>query len=580
MVDRYDLQDKYISSEDVANYDKTIMPLAHPLVTLAPHLDFKDKPSEIYASLVMSALDRENAAFIVKYAKEINEMLGTYSSIAVRFDSAISVEEVMKRDSLHIKCMINTKTWVINTYCLDEDPIGQLFFNYMKYFEAIQHLITVFNTFVVKKPEDKVRHLNNTFAIIGCYRKLGHLDPYYDIHFRHGSDVLQTLDQDKDFFSQANMPVGFEMLKKKLAKAYHYKCPEANLPSHEVLQSTPEYVAINTLLSEYTGFSLRLERAQYEKSRYAFFLVDNKEHRYEFDDISSGDKAIIFLVATMYGFDLENGLIVIDEPELHLHPQLQKKLLSLLETVWSALKLQCVIATHSSLLINEDNIQYVHRFFMRNHQTEVVAPLHSYHEQESNLVQILRFTNTAKIFFVNKIIMVEGEIDELFFGYYLDYLAEHHPEWAKKIANYEIININGKWSFRRWKKFLDKFWLESFFIGDRDNIQDTWVKVDMRKYRDGLADIPKSKRYPTLIQMIQEHNPQKRKEIVSFIEELYRENIFLLKQGDIETYMGLEQKWVEETVEFYHHEFDRWMHDPAFAAKRKEMETIFSKIFS
>lgn len=146
----------------------------------------------------------------------------------------------------------------------------------------------------------------------------------------------------------------------------------------------------------------------------------------------------------MYGFDLENGLIVIDEPELHLHPQLQKRLLSLLEKVGTALKLQCIIATHSSLLINEDNIQYVHRFFMKDHASRVVAPLHAYHEQEANLVQILRFTNTAKIFFVNKIIMVEGEIDELFFGYYLNYLSEHHPERAKKIMNYEIININGK----------------------------------------------------------------------------------------------------------------------------------------
>lgn len=375
----------------------------------------------------------------------------------MRFDSTIKVEDIMKRDSLHVMCEINTKTGVLFTTCIDQDPIGQLFFAYIKHFEAIQHLITVFNNFIVKDKINRIRHLNNTFAIIGCYRKLSHLDSHYDVHFRYGSDVLQTVDQDEDFFSQANMPLGFEMLKKKLAKAYHIVCPAGDKPCKEMLQGTPEYVAINELLSEYTGFNLRLYRAEHDTSRYTFFLEDSAGHRYEFDDLSSGDKAILFLLATMYGFDLQNGLIVIDEPELHLHPQLQKRLLSLLERVGAGLKLQCIIATHSSLLINENNIQYVHRFYMRDHASQVVAPLHAYHEQESNLVQILRFTNTAKIFFVNKIIMVEGEIDELFFGYYLNYLAEHNPEREKKITNYEIININGKGSFKRWKKFLDKF---------------------------------------------------------------------------------------------------------------------------
>lgn len=162
-----------------------------------------------------------------------------------------------------------------------------------------------------------------------------------------------------------------------------------------------------------------MHKAENEESRYNFFLEDDAGHKYHFDDLSSGDKAIIFIITAMYGFDLQNGLIIIDEPELHLHPQMQKKLLAVMERVGDALQMQCIIATHSSLLINENNIQYVHRFYSKDHQTKVVAPLHAYHEQEANLVQILRFTNTAKIFFVDKIIMVEGEIDELFFGYYL-----------------------------------------------------------------------------------------------------------------------------------------------------------------
>lgn len=101
----------------------------------------------------------------------------------------------------------------------------------------------------------------------------------------------------------------------------------------------------------------------------------------------------------------------------------------------------------------------------------------------------------------------------------------------------------------------------------------------MNKYRQQIGDIPRSKRYPTLIQLVQKYSPDKRKEIISFIDELYKENIFLLKQGDIETYMGLEEKGVEETIEFYHREFERWIHDPAYAEKRKEMEQIFDAIF-
>lgn len=580
MIDRYALHDQYLTAEDAANYDKTIVQIPHPVVSLKPHILSPDKPSIIVLDLYLSQLDRENITFIIQHAAQINEMLGTYSRIPVRFDPTTSLEEIAKRDSLHIRCDINTRTGSIATTCADDDALGQQLFSYLKYFEAIQHLITIFNTFVAKTPEEKVHHLNNTFAIIGGYRRLSHLDSHYDLHFRHGSDVLQTIDPDQDFFSQANMPIGFEMLKKKLAQAYHTLCPAGDKPCAQVLATNAEYVAINDLMQEFTGFTLHLHREEHDQTRYTFSLQNEAGHSYEFDDLSSGDKSIIFLIATMYGFDLQNGLVVIDEPELHLHPQLQKKLLTLLEKVSNGLLLQCIIATHSSLLINENNIQYVYRFFYINNKTHVIAPLHSYHEGEANLVQILRFTNTAKIFFVNKIIMVEGEIDELFFGYYLSYLAETSPERAKKITNFEIININGKGSFRRRKKFLDKFGLQSYFIGDWDNIQDTGVKVDMSKYRKYVEKIPKTKRYPTLIQMIQEHNPAKRQEIIAFIDELYVEGIFLLKQGDVETYMGLEEKGVEETIEFYHHEFERWIKDHAFAAKRKEIEDIFEKIFS
>lgn len=39
------------------------------------------------------------------------------------------------------------------------------------------------------------------------------------------------------------------------------------------------------------------------------------------------------IIFSIYGYDLEDGLMIIDEPELHLHPQLQKQFIQLLETI-------------------------------------------------------------------------------------------------------------------------------------------------------------------------------------------------------------------------------------------------------
>ena len=84
---------------------------------------------------------------------------------------------------------------------------------------------------------------------------------------------------------------------------------------------------------------------------------------------------------------------------------------------------------------------------------------------------MLRFENLSKIFFVDKIILVEWDTDAYFFSFYLNYLKTR-PERKEKIRDYEIININGKGSFNAWRKFLRKFNIKNYFIGDWDNTVD------------------------------------------------------------------------------------------------------------
>lgn len=135
--------------------------------------------------------------------------------------------------------------------------------------------------------------------------------------------------------------------------------------------------------------------------------------------------------------------MVIDEPELHLHPQTQKKIIELLTYLEKEMAMQFIIATHAPLMVTPQTVHHVLRCTKRNDHTHVINPHYMISNDEANLVHMLQYENTAKIFFVDKIIMVEGETDLYFFSFYCDFLSQQE-ERRGRIDNYEIIDIGGK----------------------------------------------------------------------------------------------------------------------------------------
>jgi len=146
----------------------------------------------------------------------------------------------------------------------------------------------------------------------------------------------------------------------------------------------------------------------------------------------------------MYGNDLKEGFLIINEPELHLHPQIQKEIAQVFDHVSENINSQFIFSTNSGLFINEGNITNVYRVY-RNEQSEsqIISPKIQVDYDDATLIHMLKFENLSKIFFVNKIILVEGDTDAYFFSFYLNYLKTL-PEWKSKISDYEVININGK----------------------------------------------------------------------------------------------------------------------------------------
>lgn len=70
-----------------------------------------------------------------------------------------------------------------------------------------------------------------------------------------------------------------------------------------------------------------------------------------FQDLSSGEKEVFFILSFFLRNDISDSIIIIDEPELHLHPELARKLLHSMRAIKPQNQIWC--ATHSAELIDE-----------------------------------------------------------------------------------------------------------------------------------------------------------------------------------------------------------------------------------
>jgi ABC-type cobalamin/Fe3+-siderophores transport system ATPase subunit len=99
------------------------------------------------------------------------------------------------------------------------------------------------------------------------------------------------------------------------------------------------------------------------------FIKDNKVK-----GLSSGQQLFCYIVINVVGAIREHSLIVIDEPELFLHPTLEIEFISLLKVILKPFKSKAILATHSLAVVREVPSKCVHIFRNEGYGLEVVPP--------------------------------------------------------------------------------------------------------------------------------------------------------------------------------------------------------------
>ena len=86
--------------------------------------------------------------------------------------------------------------------------------------------------------------------------------------------------------------------------------------------------------------------------------------------------------------------------------------------------------------------------------------------------------------------------------------------------------------------------------------------------------------YNRLVSTIKKYYPQKYQRIIDWIEDLYKDNVYILKLWAIESYPCLERKWLQYMVNFCNLEFNNRLINPNTNEQRNELFNIFWNIFS
>lgn len=512
---------------------------------LQPNWSSEEEQQGVRVSIKLDSIDRANIDHIVDNYSRIKKTLDNYSIISMPDFFALDSDIDIEIDITFKQAKYDEDNTYESSY---NDSVPDYIKFYLEYYHAINEAIAVYN----EDSTDHVAPLGNTFSMLSAFRDYSNYNP--QIHLYNGDDSSgDTLQNAKNRLiphsineHSSGMSAIFDFIKLKLGEDHFILVKEGkNInDATTIINGSSIIKKINEKL-RILNLQLSVEPVNIRRWSYEFMFRDTKNDRYigDINSLSAGQKSIIHLIFEAYGRDdIKGGLVVIDEPEIHLHYQFQSKYLKILKDLAKEQKIQCILVTHSEGFISDDTIKYIKRFSL-NEEHNSVMYVPEITEDQKGLIKILNNTQAARVLFLNKVLLVEGQDDEYFFR---DVVKRLQPEFSQNIT---IYGVNGKDNISSanslsFKDFFESFGLKVYFIKDLDA---TGKDIYENKEQRSLKTDEENNRYR------EEHLDVDEK-----IESRYPFGEFYLKKGAIEQYTG-KPKGIEHVIDFCENEMDNFL---------------------
>lgn len=221
-------------------------------------------------------------------------------------------------------------------------------------------------------------------------------------------------------------------------------------------------------------------------------LRKNSKVKYFFEDIALSESSnglgysnllYIYIQIESFKFDIKSknavfNIVFLEEPESHLHPQMQSVFLYKINKMFQDSDIYSIISTHSSYILQSSDINNIN-YFLNGENGLIIKSLRGFIEKEEysalkNIIDKYFILNTCDLFFADKVIFLEGMAERIMLPYFF---AKHDLENEEKLSSQHItiFEVGGRhaYIFQDLVNFLE---IKSLTITDLDSVVGTHNK--------------------------------------------------------------------------------------------------------
>ena len=346
-----------------------------------------------------------------------------------------------------------------------------------------------------------------------------------------------------------------------------------------VLKAEPNMERLTVALRD-LGYEWDVECINETNNTYTIVLK-KQGSAFRIGNASSGERQLLTYLLAIYALDIRDALILIDEPELHLHPRWQRALLRLFEQLSEDTGNQFIMATHSPTFISPSSVQYVSRVYSEAQRSRIVRLEPAVLPGTKHRFDAINSQNNERIFFADLVVLVEGPSDRMVLE---QLLSTRESKAGGGGATAEVVAVHGKMMFVHYASLLRASGVRCVIVADLDYIQqiaDDDIKgllvTNAKKVREAIAD-PSSIDGETIVQLIDSSvaagkwvgsteewerikrlrtklkvdlTPEKQKKIDEYLASKQSEGVFVLSKGALEAYLpaGHGRKDIDKLIE-------------------------------